>query len=135
MRIFRVLYSASLLLALSVLGYVAYVFLAPVAPHNVELRANSMCVIGNVAVQINEKFALTGMTPKPLDCSCVSAKLRQRGNDAARLVETARQLFVNSMRNVLRGQQNSFGAFDRAELRLVQEFFGLIGEECKTGSG
>lgn len=135
MRIFRVLYSASLLLALSVLGYVAYVFLLPVTPHNVELRANSMCVIGNVAVQINEKFALTGMTPKPLDCACVSAKLRQRGNDAARLVETARQLFVNSMRNVLTGQQNSFGAFDRAELRLAQEFFGLIGEECKTGSG
>lgn len=132
MWIFRTLYKVSLLLILAGLGWLAYFFMTPISPENVETRASAMCVIGNVAAQANESFALTPLAPKPLDCACVSAKLRRQFGtaEAARLTDATRQLFVNSMRNTLMRRTNSNAEVDRRDLAKIQAFFGAIGREC-----
>lgn len=132
MWIFRTLYKASLLTVLAGLAWLAYFFMSPISPDNVETRAQTLCVIGNLAAQANEKFGLTPLSPKPLDCACVSAKLRRQFGtaEAARLTDATRQLFVNSMRNTLTRRANSNEAVDRRDLAKIQAFFGAIGHEC-----
>ena len=132
MWIFRTLYKVSLLLILAGLGWLSYFFMTPISPENVETRASAMCVIGNVAAQANKSFALTPLAPKPLDCACVSAKLRRQFGtaEAARLTDATRQLFVNSMRNTLMRRTNSNAEVDRRDLAKIQAFFGAIGREC-----
>jgi hypothetical protein len=132
MWIFRTLYKASLLLILAGLGWLAYFFMTPVTADNVETRASALCVIGNLAAQANEKFALTPLAPKPLDCACVSAKLRRQygSAEAARLADTTRLLFISSVRNTLTGRAQSTEAVDRRDLQSIQAFFSAITREC-----
>jgi hypothetical protein len=132
MRIFRVLYSVPLLTVLAGLAWLAYFFMTPISSEIAETRAQTLCVIGNVVSQANEKFALTPLAPKPLDCSCVLAKLRRQFGraEAARLTDVTRLLFVNSVRNILTRRTNSNEAVDRRDLAKIQAFFGAIGLEC-----
>jgi hypothetical protein len=132
MWIFQTLYKVSLLLILAGLFWLAYFFMTPVSPDNVESRARALCVIGNLASQANEKFALTPLAPKPLDCACVSAKLRRQygSAEAARLTDTTRLLFINSVRNTLARRAQSTEAVDWRELKSIQAFFGAITREC-----
>ena len=134
MRLFRVIYLASLLFVLSVLGFVLYIFLTPVTPENVLSRVNSLCATGDVAVQINEKFSLTSMTPKPLDCACVSVRLVKRfgKENAARLTETTRQLFVNAIRRTLTGWPDTNTALNATDIGAVRDFFEVIATEFKA---
>jgi hypothetical protein len=132
MWIFRTLYKASLLLILAGLGWLAYFFMTPISPDNVETRASALCVIGNVAAQANEKFALTALAPRPLDCACISAKLRRQYGraEAARLTDATRLLFINSMRSTLTGRANGGVEVDKRDLAAIQAFFSTIGREC-----
>lgn len=132
MRIFRVLYLASLLTVLAGLGWLVYFFMTPISESNVESHAMALCVIGNVVSHVNERFALTPLAAKRLDCACVSAKLRRQygSAQAARLTDATRLLFVNSVRNTLTRRTNGTTAVERGDFRSIQAFFRTIGREC-----
>ncbi len=135
MRIVRVLYSTSLLMVLVLFGCIYYVFVTPVTEANAEAQAARLCGIGNAAVQLNQTFALTALAPKPVDCGCVSAKLRRQYEpaDAARLTVITRQLFLNSMRSRLTGHEGNAGEISRSDRSKIQQFFTAIREECAAG--
>jgi hypothetical protein len=135
MRIVRVLYSASLLMLLALSGCIYYIFVTPVTEANSEAQAARLCEIGNAAVQLNQKFALTALAPQRVDCGCVSAKLRRQYEpaDATRLTVITRQLFLNSMRRRLTGQSGNAGEISRSDLSKIQQFFTAIREECAAG--
>ena len=135
MRLVRVLYSASLLMLLALSGCIYYIFATPVTEANAEAQAARLCVIGNAAVQLNQTFALTALAPQPVDCGCVSAKLRRQYKpaDTARLTGLTRHLFLNSLRSRLTGQSGNSGEIGRSDLLTIQQFFTAIGEECAAG--
>jgi hypothetical protein len=132
MRLFRTLYKAFLFSALAALGYVAFLFMMPVTEGNVQSRVTSLCTVGNIAVQIDRKFRLTGLSQKVSDCGCLLRRLIQDHGkaEAARLADTTRQLFVNALRAKLTRSTPSFEGIDRSDLYTIQQFFEHTASAC-----
>ncbi len=134
MRLFRTIYKAYLVVALAGLGYIAFLFMTPVTQTNLESRVTSLCIIGNIATQLDRKFKLTGLSHSDADCGCLSGNLMQTHgkSEAARLVDTTRLLFVNAMRAKLTRSTPSFEGIDRNDLYKIQQFFETIRTDCSV---
>ncbi len=132
MWLFRTLYKAFLFSALAALGYVAFLLMTPVTEGNLQSRVTSLCTVGNIAMQIDRKYRLTGLSRQDSDCRCLSRKLLQDHGkaEAARLADTTRQLFVNAMRAKLTRSTPSFEGIDRSDLYMIQQFFEHTGSVC-----
>lgn len=91
-----------------------------------------MCQADNFATYVNEKFKLTKVSLKPIDCGCLKTRLvTQTGTERAmRLAETGRQLFVNSMGSTLSRKPVDFSIYDVNDLANIQSFLGNIGSSC-----
>lgn len=132
MRLFRVLYLAILITLLAGLAFAAFIFMTPVTQENFDMRVTAMCEARNLAAQANGQFKLTSLAVRRLSCSCVESRLTaQNGMDnAVRLAETTRLLFMNSMRSKLSGQSVDFGGFNINDIGKIQSFFSGLENAC-----
>lgn len=132
MRLFRTIYKAFLFAALVALGYAAFLFLSPVTAANVESRVHSLCAVANIATQIDRKYKLTGLDQNDADCACVTRKLMSAHGkqQAARLADATRRLFVDAFRAKLAGGTPSLDAVSRDDLYTIQQFFESAGAAC-----